>query len=489
MLTKEQKIALIEAAEEKSRRKKEDRKAFTPHAGQLDVINDPHKIRVVTCGNGWGKTAYGVNEAVWAALGYNPVTKKTAHVPARVYVVLDAPSKVEEVWLREIKKWYPLKEEQLHKLGKPFVSMIQFPNGSQIRFMFHLQEDLAFESVEADFVVFDEPPPRSIWVALLRGGRNAKSNPRYLLLGTPIAQAWLREYNTEWKKGRFPDTMFFKYHTEQNKENLTKGYIESFSMHLTENEKRTRLEGEWFNTEGLALAHLFDRKHHLIPSTYPEATSVPCVLSIDPHPNKPTTACLLGIDAAGTYHYLAELNQKLEPRRLAMWLKQNWIGKYNIVDFVCDSSGSADYTGGSGFKSFIEVLNEEGIRIRATTYDEKKDDDFLERIQDALYIGPSGASKLKILNNCIGLIKDIENCSWQPIKNSETYKPKLEIGNRDFLACLKYALAVNLTFDSSSRKVRASYSKRSSFMGKKGRHGRIERNWSQQSDDSDGDDW
>jgi hypothetical protein len=47
----------------------------------------------------------------------------------------------------------------------------------------------------------------------------------------------------------------------------------------------------------------------------------------------------------------------------------------------------------------------------------------------------------------------MENVQWKVQKGTETYQPKLEIGNKDFLSCLKYALAVNLTWTSAKRKV------------------------------------
>ena len=88
-LTKEEKLLLFDALQEKKRRQREKREAFRPHLGQLTIAKSQAKIRILVCGNGFGKTAYGVNEAMWAAEGYNPVTKEYTKVPAKVFVVLD----------------------------------------------------------------------------------------------------------------------------------------------------------------------------------------------------------------------------------------------------------------------------------------------------------------------------------------------------------------------------------------------------------------
>ena len=456
-LSKDQKIELLAALEEKKRRQRLQRDKFQPHDGQLPIAKDGHSKRIVVAANGFGKSCYAVNEAMWALDGYNPITDEFTPVPSRVIVVLDSPEKIELVWMPEMKKWREIDEEkQCHKRGKPYFSEITWPNGSTLRFMFHLMEPLAFESISGvDLCVFDEPPPKSVWVALLRAGRQKGRKSKYLLIGTPIAQAWLREYFNDWQQGEFPDTAFFKGETKDNAQNLAEGYIEDFSRHLTEREKATRLRGEFFNTEGMALAGLFKRDVHVVPaaSLPSDHYEWPIVLSADPHPNKPTHVVLLAAAPDGKYYYVAERKAKETAREWAKWVKANWMTKYNIVDLVCDNYGSGDQTGGEGFKSFIEVWNAEGLRIRATSYDEKKDDQFLERIQEALYIADDGEPRMVIASTCVGIINDIENVQWKAQKGTEEYQPKLEIGNKDYLACLKYALAANLTYDNSKRKV------------------------------------
>ena len=455
-LTKEEKLKLLDALEEKKKRAKIARPIFTPNEGQVPVILSKKPKRIVISGNGAGKTAVAVNEALWAVRGFNPITKETTAVPAKIVVVLDSPAKVDDVWLPEIRKWTVLNDEQLHKRGKPFITEITFDNGSVLRFMFALQEEMAFESLETDFVIIDEPIPRSIWIALLRSGRKKHRQARFLMIGTPIAQSWLREFYKEWEKGNYPDTEFFKMSTSVNRAHLSEGYIEEYSKHLTEAEKNTRLHGEFFNSEGMALANLWKRDKHLfreidLPADYKQAW--PHVIAIDPHPNKPTFACLLAAAPTGKRYYVGEVNLKVVPRDFATWLKANWLLTHKVVDIICDNSGQADYTGGDGFQSFVEVLQKCGVRVRATTYDEKDAVDFLTRLQEGLFIPANGEPMLQFLIGLGGIVKDIENVQWKKQKGTEDYQPKLEIGNTDYLACLKYALAANLTYDNSKRRI------------------------------------
>ena len=71
-------------------------------------------------------------------------------------------------------------------------------------------------------------------------------------------------------------------------------------------------------------------------------------------------------------------------------------------------------------------------------------------------------------------------------KGTETYKPKLDIGNKDYLACLKYALASNLTYDNSRRKI-IRPPNHSPFGGNKKQPGVFQKRWRQETDTED--DW
>jgi hypothetical protein len=451
-LTREEKLRRLDLIEEKKRRLRAAIPPYAPNDGQLPVHKSEKTLRCVFSGNGAGKTALAVNEALWFCQGFNPVTKKHTKVPARVIVLLDHPDKVSDVWLPELAKWATLTEEQLHKRGKPYIQRISFGNGSEILFMFHEQNPLIFESIEFDDLVADEPPPRQVYIALRRGARKAGTRPKFLLIGTPITAAWMRREIVEpWSKGELTDVECFTFGTAVNVTNLAEGFIEEFSAILSEKERRIRLHGEFFDLEGLALSHLFAQETHVIEAFEWDSLN-PVVIAIDPHPAKPHHAVMVGIDKDGYLYYLKELRVKCIPREFARILKQ-WVKGYRVVDMVSDSLGSSEYTGGEGFKSFIQVLNDEGLRVRATSWDEKSDEDFIARIQDVLAIPTEPNNfgdffpRLRILQGNPGIVNDIENVQWVKHRDIDEYKPKLDIQNKDFLSCVKYCLATNLTFN------------------------------------------
>lgn len=459
-LSKKEKLDLLDALEAKKQRQLSRRDNYSPNGGQRGVHASEKQIRVVTAGNGGGKTALAVNEALWALTGHNQVTGKYTDVPARVIVLLDQPMKVAQTWLPEIKKWYPLKPEQLHKDGKPFVSRVSFENGSELIFMFHETEPMAFESIELDMMIADEPFARHIWVALFRGGRKKGRVARFLLVGTPISGSWLREDIVEpWSRGELDNVSVHRYGTIENQANLSEGYVEQFSKILTEKERLIRLEGQFADLDGLALAHLFSRKHHLVSAfNYRWPPNWPVVVTIDPALAKKHVALMLGVTQQNQLVVLRELSLKGTAPQFATELKK-WMAGFRVVDIVCDSMGSGDLTGGDGSLSFIASLQRNGVRCRATTYDEKQDEAWLDMIQQVLVVPDEPDNfgrqepRLKVLDTCIGLIHDIETVAWEKYRLEDIYKPKLDIKKKDFLACLKYGLAAQPAFDKGRERV------------------------------------
>jgi hypothetical protein len=325
---------------------------------------------------------------------------------------------------------------------------------------------LSLEGSQWTHLYFNEPAPKPVFTALYRGGRIKNRPLQIMLAGTPIAAAWMRTDIFEpWSRGELPHVECFQGRVEENSANLEEGYIERFRAVLSEKERAVRLEGQFFDLDGLALAHLFRDAHHIIPDeTFVWEQDNPCVVVMDPHPSKAHYAVLMGSDKDNRLYVLDEYNEKAVARRFATSLvERGWFSKFRIVDIVYDSLGSADTTSGEGFRSFGEVVNEvlRGANIgraRATTYDDKNDEDFIERIRDALVLPDKEDSfgqkvpKLRFLSTCRGSVHDVKNVQWTQDKANNQNKPKLDITNKDYLSCIKYALATNLFFDKARKR-------------------------------------
>jgi hypothetical protein len=119
-----------------------------------------------------------------------------------------------------------------------------------------------------------------------------------------------------------------------------------------------------------------------------------------------------------------------------------------VIEWICDSLGSGDSTGHDGFKSFIQVLNDCGVRARATSFDEKDHEDAVNRIREMLALEDSGpplfekSPRLRFIEgDTIKTYREIKNIAWIYDKKRELNKPKLDSAKLDFFSALTYALS------------------------------------------------
>lgn len=456
-LTREQKLELIELLEEKQKRERLRKPTYIPNKGQLQFHSSKAANRFNFTGNSGGKSTALVNELAWLLNGFNPI-HGTAYKPGRrVAVVVDNSKKISEVILSEYKKWHDLPDEWVKRDGKPTVSRL-VNERVEISFYSIESDPMLFEGITLSDIFIDEPCPRHLYVALMRALRSKQHPGRMTFVGTPIGQKWLRtDVYEKWIKGELPNTDIFRWSTYDNIENLNKEGVDSFARALSEEEKKTRLEGAFFDAEQQALSHLWKRDTHIIKSDDLNWNkNWPCVVALDPHYSKPHVAVLVGATPSNHQIVLKELSLKLTAREFAYAL-MNWMDGHKVVDIVCDSLGSAEMTGNEGFNSFIDVLNQE-LRakgkpgVRATSYADKSHEAAIDRLQTGLLIPTvkdnfgMAIPKLRVVADCRGLIDNIETVGWQKNRHTGEIKPKLDTATKDYLSALCYALAANVNF-------------------------------------------
>jgi hypothetical protein len=464
--TREQKIRALELAAEKKRRKLATKPGYDPHEEQSRAHLSDKRERFIFCGNSWGKTTFLINEVYAAVKGYNRWLDTYTKVPANVIVVLDSPEKIEKKFKPEWRKWFDFEEVEVKREGKQHDVRWVFPNGSIINFMTFDQDSQKFEGIDnIDFIAADEPFPKYIYTGLLRGTREKGSDPKILVVGTPLAAAWLRtDIYEPWSKGELKDVDVIRGNSHANKQNLREGYLEHFESRLSDKEKAVRIHGDFFDLSGLALAHLWKRDKHIV-TAFEVDSSWPRLLVLDPHPRKNHIAILIAVSPDDEVYVIDEYASRAIPSRLAMELYERW-GNHRIVDFISDSLGSSELTGGQGNLSLIAVLNQtweeeecQDWRIRPTTYDEKLDENWIQMIQEFLVIPLEADNfgrkepKLKVFSHCTGVIFDIENVGWLKYKNIDEMKPKLDMVQRDYLSCIKYSLAARPRYNMNRQRV------------------------------------
>lgn len=447
---------LIVIAEETQRLSK-DKVQYVPNNVQRKFHKSDAFIRALFSGNGVGKTTACLNEAIWTATGTHPF-RETSRIPNTTIIVLDDPFKADTVYVTELRKrkWYDVEKLTLDKHGRPYTTEIRFPNGSNILFMGHEVAEDKWESIQCSAIIFDEPPPRFIFPALLRGMREQQMKFWIAFAGTPRGKnaPWMyREIYRPWKLGLDPEIECFGGSTYDNLHNLDPGTIDRWKKRFSEEEMKTRVYGEFEFLTGRIFGE-FNRDQHIIkPFRWPY--SWPCILAMDPHLRKNHTAVILGINPDREVFVVRELETSLAGSKATEFFINGCEG-YNIRAGICDNFGSMAGTGGDDRKSFIDVFNETAkrvnskIRIRATTRKEKGDDEWIEDMKELLKLEKDNAGierpKFYVFENCVKTIDNFESYIWDEHKGAQAdgkdVKEKPLGTDCDYLMCVKYGIAI-----------------------------------------------
>lgn len=456
-MSEEELAELIQAASQVEKLEQKNQ-VYTPNSVQERVHRSGAFIRALFSGNGVGKTTACIQEAIWTATGTHP-HRTTARIPNTTIIVLDDSSKADTVYMAQLRKkrWYDPSKLRTEKHGRSYTQQVIFPNGSDWIFMTHEMSEDKWESIECACVIFDEPPPRFIYIALMRGMREKDMKPWIMFAGTPRGRyaPWMyREIYRPWKFGQDPEIECFFGSTDDNLHNLDPETIKRWEKRYTATELKTRRHGSFEFLSG-RIFETFTHEDH-VEDDFPWPKSWPVILAMDPHLRKNHTAVLLGIDPDKELHVIRELETSLAGRRAAEFFI-GAVSEYNVKIGICDNFGSIQlYGDGDARKSFIDIFNETArslgkhrLSLRATTRAEKRDAEWIEDMKDWLrkekdHAGQERA-KFHVFRSCVKTIDNFESYVWDEHtgRKADIQEPKEEpLGtNCDFLMCVKYGIA------------------------------------------------
>lgn len=270
-----------------------------------------------------GKSTCSCTEAVSHMLGYRPWLKPDdpdykidIRVPNKGLIVAESyQEQVKKVIVPKllgqnesgIYSIIPIREvDYVKRNPQGVITYIRLKNQSECFLQSYDQDIDLFESADYDWAMFDEPPPRSIWVAVQRG--LADRQGRSWIGMTPLKEPWLYDevYNRV-------DVGLHYFDIEDNLDyGLTRKGIDQFSAALTSDEKESRLRGRYFHLTGLVykkfgLVHV--KKRDRIFGQYQGRVPVTWGLwmHIDTHPRTPHHAVWLSIDPAQRKYICGEL--------------------------------------------------------------------------------------------------------------------------------------------------------------------------------------
>lgn len=405
-LTLEQKQELLRNLKQKELiRQEKVLETFQPHGGQKSFLEASQRIRAMFSGNGFGKTTALAIDLIYTHTEQHP-HRDTSGV-RHSWFLISGFDKVEDYW-NEIKRWCPPSKHPVpNKMGTSSIKRLEWPNGSVTTFYSHDQDSGKLEGTNIDALYCDEPPPRNLWIAAYRGLRN---NPDYFIViaGTPIAEPWLyEEIYMPWALKKDKNIFIIQGSTYDNPY-LSKTWIKDFENRLTEDERATRIHGEFSHLQGRVFKEFTRQSHVYTFQKWPE--NWPVYMACDPHPRKPHTAIWLGVTADDTLVVIDELSVEGTIEDFANAIKEKEKnGNYKIVSRRIDNSGS-----GTDWNrdSFIGQLSSLGIRTNPMRKSEKDVASSLQKIKLLLK-----NSQLRFLENCIYTISDMELYAWQDYRN------------------------------------------------------------------------
>ena len=416
---------------------------YKPHPGQLKFHQSPKKVRLMVSGNRFGKTCASVIEALWLCLGIHPYHKRSLPCKGKLYAV--SYGKVIETIIPKIEQYLPKsaldarKPYDKNQMGQ--ITSINFANGSKIRIGSYDQELMKAEGSDYDFVAFDEPPSRELYVAEFRG--TVDRNGLMWFSMTPLNEPWI--YDDLWvpgESGKKPYIACFSGNSYDNP-HVSKDALDLFSSELTKDEKSVRIEGHFKRLQGLVVKTYEPEYSDIEAFELDEHFSI--YEGLDPHTEKPNCALWKAIDQDGFRYAVAELSCDGSIREFGALIaaKRDELRSCgaNIVSSVSDTSiNQKDFNKINQYDELKRSLEECGEALMPKLVNKRKSlDSSIKKLVDLFRVLEHGGWKGPteyLFEDCVPNYRnELLHYQWPDNMNTETVKPKPKWD--DFIACLE----------------------------------------------------
>jgi hypothetical protein len=267
---------------------------YEPWGDQISFEQSPAQIRLLVGGNRSGKSTEGIAEDIAHAVGFRHDGSKLNLPSGKTHgliLVKDRRKAVDKVVMQKINSFVAHGWVEHVKPGQDgFPEILTFRNGSKIYIGSYYQEAGAQEGLDWDWVHFDEPPPRPIWIAVRRGLIDRGGRAWFTL--TPLNCPWI--YNELYLKS---DGLRISVHTITLLDNphLKQSEKEAFIADLHPDEIEARVYGKFSHLLGSIFPE-FRRDVHVVPAHSPPP-GCPIFMVMDPHDRRPSYILWCYVDA------------------------------------------------------------------------------------------------------------------------------------------------------------------------------------------------
>lgn len=405
--------------------------------------NLEYRIFTMTGGNKFGKSTMGVVLAISLCMGYWPWDKDKKPISNPPVVVRwigqDWEVHIKTVLEPILEMWWPKNfGVSTRKNNQGVKATWNCQNKSILYLLSNKQDSEVHAGKDPDYVLFDEPPKRDIYVENIRGFTVTPEVPtfagRSFFSATLLKEAWVdREIIKRKNEDGTIDRSVFNVHGEIWDNvgfGLSERGVKEFAKNLTEAEKQSRLYGKPAYLEGL-IYKAFDREIHLkkrfkIPLNYIVNIAIDC------HPSKENAILFWAINPTNHKYLCDEIWMHGDGTEIAdEIIRRITRNAYNVNAVLIDHSAKGDQNQTfTTFEKIDDVLHRH--RLSLETY--KKDEDGGIKSARNLLLGPNNEPSLFVFDDLPVFIRQIEGYMWDP----KTNKPVDD--NNDMMDNL-YALA------------------------------------------------
>lgn len=234
-------------------------------------------------GNRSGKSTCGIAEDLWVATGTHPYIRPP--VPNRGRIGVTDFKVLEQVIWPKIEEYLPRDAVAEYRKGaKGLVTGVLFKNKSFFDIMSYEQLPMKWESVDLDWVHFDEPPPLAIWRATRP--RLIDRDGRVWFTLTPLEEPWL--YDEIWEQCGVSPRFWGMMLDMRKNPYLSKTAVNAFVEEVSQDDYEARVEGKFRHLVGKVFKNFTDEFPYVVDDNYVTiARHWPKLMVVDPHEKTP----------------------------------------------------------------------------------------------------------------------------------------------------------------------------------------------------------
>ena len=329
-------------------------------------------------------------------------------------------------------------------------------NGSTIDILSNEMDQLAFESADWDIAWIDEPTQRGKWTAIQRGLLDRMGIA--LMTFTPLVEPWMKEEIIDRHDNK--TITVIEADTYQNTEDihgnpiLTTEAIRQFEQSIPDEERATRIHGQFFHLRGIVYKEFLPGIHDRdFDYQYPD----PIVCVLDPHTRKPHWVIWAFVNRMDQVFVDRELIFDGTIRELAKTIRlTEQMAGYNLKRRLIDPNYGRTPLITTG-RTVIEELARPPFPVRFAEANDSEETGIM-KVKQMLYFDRSKPIEIPNIpmlyfnrDRCPRTIRSMRNLQHEEWKGKTRFEkdPKETTKNKDDDAadCVRYLCMSNPMFD------------------------------------------